>query len=460
MRLFALALSVAAIFVTARAHAAPTCGSVAAFNASGKVATAGTLTFKVTGIDPNAGKGALASLIDGRTKTSTGSSCAGTYFKVYGPGVDFGKVKDELFNMCCTSCSTCTTDRSGTLGCETWAGEARSSVIFTAPTQTCDIEVRFGGSPNKHSYAVSCDDGKGDNGVGDNLYELGVTRVTLLEGESGAGKIVGATILSEQFCYEAASVAPPADAGVVDSGSSSSTLELPVVEDVTAASTSPTTVSSDVMDLACGSGEEFFLKFVVPETVGTVKKATLTLTNAGTASAEGDGGSIYRVASNAWSETTLTWNTRPMYSGAAIASVGPVASNQVVNVDVTSAITTRGTYSLVMTTPGGNGTHFSSKEVSPARAPRLTIEYVTASPPVVEPMDAGSTVPPAATDAGTSKPISRDDGNRADDDASDFTGSCAMGSRADGAWLLFALIGAGVASRARRHPNAKSCSSR
>jgi hypothetical protein len=413
------------------------------------------LTFKVTGIDANLGKGALASLIDGRTRTATGAACAATYFKVYGPGPDLGKVKDELFNQCCTDCATCTTDRSGTLGCETWAGEARSSVIFTSTTQTCDIEVRFGGTPNQHSYAISCDDGKGDSGVGDDPYELGVTMVTLLEGEGGYGKIDGATILSEQFCYEAATVVPPADAGVVDGGASSSTLEIPVVEDVTAASTSPTSVSSDVMDLACGDGEELFLKFVVPETVGTVKKATLTLTNAGTPSAEGDGGAIHRVTSNAWSETTLTWSTKPPYDAAVIATIGPVALDQVVAVDVTSAITTRGTYSLAMARSGGNGTHFSSKEVSAARGPRLTIEYVAAAP-VVDPKDAGASPPDAGSDAATdaggdagTRPDSGVDRDRADD-PSDIRGGCAMGARADGSWWLLSLAFAGLALGARR----------
>lgn len=441
MRLFALAVPAAALLLTARANATPICGSVAAFNASGKIATSGTLTFKVTGIDPNAGKGALASLIDARSKTAAGEPCAGTYFKVYGPGVDLGKVKDELFNVCCTSCATCTTDRSGTLGCETWAGEARSSVIFTAPTQTCDIEVRFGGTPNKHSYAISCDDGKGDNGVGDNTYELGVTQVTLLEGYGGVGKISGATILSEQFCYEAATVAP--DAGV-DSGASPSTLEVPVAEDVTAASATPTSVYADVNDLACGTGEEVFLKFVVPDSVGTVKKATLTLTNAGTISAEGDGGAIYRTE-NAWSETTLTWNTRPPKSGSPVASVGAVASNQVVTLDVTAAIPTRGTYSFVMVQAGTNGTHFSSKEVSAARAPKLTLEYVAEAPPP----------PPATTTdagiSGTDTGVARDGGAapRAADEGSDFAGSCSTGSRRD-TTLLSAIVAALLLSRSRR----------
>jgi len=440
MRPHALVLSLAGILLAVRANAAPTCGSVAEFNASGKVATSGTLTFKVTGIDPNIGKGALASLIDGRARTSSGQACAGTYFKVYGPGPDLGKVKDELFNMCCTSCETCTTDRSGTLGCETRAGEARSSVIFTSPTQTCDIEVRFGGTPNKHSYAISCDDGTGDNGVGDNLYELGVTKVTVLEGDGGIGKIDGATLLSEQFCYEAATVVTP-DAGPA----TSSTLEIPVAEDVTTASATPTSVYADVNDLACGTGEEIFFKFLVPSTVGTVTKATLTLTNAGTASAEGDGGTLYRADSDAWSESTLTWNTRPMQSGVAVGIVGPVSSNQVVNLDVTAAIPTAGTYSFVMVPIGSNGTHFSSKEVSPARAPRLTLEYTTVAPAPAT--DAGA--PPPATDAGGSASVPRDNGSRAAEDSSDMAGSCSVGSKSD-ATLLSVLAAALLLTRRRR----------
>lgn len=431
----ALAAALAVTLPAARAEAAPICSTVAKFNASGVVAREGTLTFKVKGIDPNVGKGALASVVDTRTMNA-GTPCVGTYFKVYGPGPDLGKVKDELYNVCCKACDTCTTERGGTLGCETWAGEARSSVIFKAPTQTCDIEIRFGGTPNQHSYSVKCDDGAGDMGVGDNLYLLEVNHVSLLEGYGGTGKIDGASVLSEQFCYEPITLAP--DAGV-DSGPTMPTvLSIPVAEDVTASNATPTVVYADVNDLSCGDDSEAFFKFVVPASVGTVKKATLHLTNAGTASAEGDGGALFAVSSNAWSETTLTWNTKPA-RGARIGRVGPVSLGQKVSLDVTGAVPSAGTYSFVLAVEATdkNGTHFASKEASAAKAPVLELEYTTASP-VMPGSDAGvaDTSPPSgAADTGAANATPPEDGA-----AEDFSGGCqSHAGRWTVAWLMLAI---------------------
>jgi hypothetical protein len=443
--------AVGVLFVARSAQAAPICSTVAAFNAEaaskGIVARSGTLTYKVTGIDPNAGKGALGSLVDLRSKDATGNPCVGTYFKVYGPGPDFGKVKDELYNVCCKTCDTCTTERGGALGCETWAGEARSSLIFTAPTQTCDIEIRFGGTPNQHSYSVKCDDGKGDVGVGDNLYILEVNHVSLLEGYGGTGKIVGGKVLSDQFCYEPLSVAPPMDAGVDSAVPTSTTI--PVNEDVTASNEAPTAVYPDVRDLSCGSDSEFFLKFVVPSTVGSVKRAILHLTNAGTTSAEGDGGALYRVESNAWSESTLTWSGKPA-RGARIGRVGPVTLNQEVTLDVTSVVTTAGTYSFVMAPEATdtNGTHFASKEAG--KAPTLELEY---SAPVA-PSDAGVPMSDAAAVADSAAPpVNNNPGDPAPADAgsSDFSGGCQTSGGAASPFGLLAMLLLAV-GRSRRIP--------
>ena len=409
------------------AAAAPICMSVAKFNeeavSKGITARSGTLTFKVKGVDANLGKGALASLVDVRDKNAAGGPCVGTFFKVYGPGPDLGKVKDELFNVCCKACDTCTTERGGALGCETWAGEARSSVIFTAPTQTCDIEVRFGGTPNQHSYSVKCDDGKGDTGVGDNLYSLEVNRIALLSGYGGGSKVDGATVLSDQFCFEAVSTAP-ADAGV-DSSTPATSMSIVAAEDVTASSATAG-VYPDVNDLSCGDDSELFLKFIVPTTVGTVTKATLSLTVANTASAEGDGGAVYRADSNAWSETTLVYAGRPGH-GARLGHIGPLALNQRATLDVTSAVTTAGTYSFAVAVEptDRNGTHFLSKEASSANPPTLTLEY---GPPTTMPTaDAGvaETTPSADTGCTTCTPQAKPDDSRAPEE--DFTGSCAYG---------------------------------
>lgn len=455
MRVLLGVLGVVLLLAARTASAAPVCMSVAKFNeeavAKGITARSGTLTFRVKGVDANAGKGALASLVDIRDKDATGGPCVGTYFKVYGPGPDLGKVKDELFNVCCKTCETCTTERGGALGCETWAGEARSSVIFTSPAQTCDIEVRFGGTPNQHSYSVTCDDGKGDTGVGDNLYALEVNRIALLSGYGGGSKIEGATVLSDQFCFEAASSGTTGDAGV-DSGTPSS-MTLVAAEDVTASSATAG-VYPDIKDLSCGDDSEVFLKFVVPSTVGTISRATLSVTAAATTSAEGDGGAIFRVDSNAWSETSLVWSGRPA-RGAKLGRIGPFALNQKASLDVTSALTGPGTYSFAVAIEPAdrNGTHFLSKEASSASPPTLTLEYGPL--PTKEP-DAGvaETSAPGASDGGcASCTAARPDDRRAPEE--DFKGSCAYGASPGAASSLVGLFAASllVLYRSRRSPN-------
>ncbi len=382
------------------AYGATTCMSPAEFNADaakkGYATTAGTLKYRVTGIDPNAGKGALAMFLNTVDKNAGGVPCVGTYLKVYGPGEDLGKVKNELANVCCTSCDSCSADRSGAVGCETWSGEARSSVIFTSPSQVCDVEARF--SPSEHSYAISCDDGKGDSGIGANTYAMTVNEVYVLEGPGGMAALPGATLVSQEFCFES----PDASGGGGGTSPTPKTLSIPVSEDVTVDGSQASSVYPDTTDLSVGQTEQVFMKFVVPSTVGTITKATLSLTNSGEPSAEGDGASLYAVASNAWSEASLTWSAKPERAASSLGHVGPVAQNQVVTFDVASATKSAGTYSFVLAAEAAdlNGTHFHAKESSAANAPVLTIEYLDATASGAASANDPAEVTPSSADKG------------------------------------------------------------
>jgi len=442
-----VATAAAASFFARAAHATPVCTTVAKFNddaaTKGVVAASGVLKFKVTGVDASAvGKGALASFGDGRSKDPTGGVCVITQLKLFGPSVDLGKVKYEISNVCCKSaCDVCGGERSGALACDTWAGEARSAVIFTAATQTCDVELRFGGAPSEQFYSVTCDDGKGDTGLTKNDFQMQVDRVSLLVGVAGWGKMDG-TILSEQFCYEP-STTTPADAGADTAvGPTSSTLD--VQEDVTAAADSPSTVYPDQNDLTVGATSESFLKFVVPTSVGVVTKATIVITNMGTPSTDGDGGALFTVATNAWSEKTLTWSARPS-RGTRLGRVSPVTLGQKVSFDVTSTVVGPGTYSFVMGGEAGdsNDTHFWSKEAPAKAGPVLQLNYLPAVP-----SDAGST--DAGTDAGGDSTCPTCDGGKSADRSSDSDMSggcgCVVGGASDhggaAGWLaaLVALL--------------------
>lgn len=77
--------------------------------------------------------------------------------------------------------------------------------------------------------------------------------------------------------------------------------------------------------------------------------------------ASNSGGSWYPV-SNAWTESTVVWNTAPTITGPPVTAVGAVTAGTWVDVDVTSAVTGNGTYSFMATSPSTNTAQFSSRE--------------------------------------------------------------------------------------------------
>src|SRR5438128_3196356 len=58
------------------------------------------------------------------------------------------------------------------------------------------------------------------------------------------------------------------------------------------------------------------------------------------------GGTIHRITDNAWDEATLTYDTRPAVDGPALSTLGPVATGNIVEFDLGTAVTTDGSYSL------------------------------------------------------------------------------------------------------------------
>src|SRR5690606_12855100 len=125
-----------------------------------------------------------------------------------------------------------------------------------------------------------------------------------------------------------------------------------VSEDVTTGPTYATSVFPDVTDLAVEAGDhEAYLKFVIFEIGGQVTNATLFMHARPESFAEGDGGEVYVVASNDWSESTLTYSTRPPKSGASLGRIGPASSNQWVSVDLGPVIPGPGTYSFAVVSP-------------------------------------------------------------------------------------------------------------
>jgi hypothetical protein len=99
-----------------------------------------------------------------------------------------------------------------------------------------------------------------------------------------------------------------------------------------------------------GAARESYLEFTVSglPANATVTSAQLQLfvePGGGTS----DGPAVYRTPTTAWSETAMTWNTRPGTTGSALADLGAVIENTTVSLDVTPAVTGNGTYSFTLT---------------------------------------------------------------------------------------------------------------
>ncbi len=116
-----------------------------------------------------------------------------------------------------------------------------------------------------------------------------------------------------------------------------------------------------------------FVRFSVAGVPGSFVRATLRcyVTNG-----SDDGPQLF-LASNTWSESTLTWNTRPAVAGAALLDLGVVAPSTWVDLDVTSAVKANGTFSFALLPTSADAMACASRETG-ANAPQLVIQYETA----------------------------------------------------------------------------------
>jgi hypothetical protein len=132
------------------------------------------------------------------------------------------------------------------------------------------------------------------------------------------------------------------------------------VADARVLQSDPTTNYGSVKRLDVDSpGEQSYLRFTVAG-VGAVQSAKLRLfVRNGSSNAP----SLY-FTSNAWTESTITWNNRPAPIGAAIADVTTATSGTWSEYDLTGDITGDGTYDLVLVADGSDGVQYDSREGS------------------------------------------------------------------------------------------------
>ena len=111
-----------------------------------------------------------------------------------------------------------------------------------------------------------------------------------------------------------------------------------------------------------------YLKFTVAGVNGApVSSAKLRLF---VTDASPDGGSVFRV-DDTWTETGLTWSSRPLLPLTSIGNAGSVAAGAYVDIDLGSAVTGDGTYSFAVQSSSTNSAIYGSRES--ANQPQLVL---------------------------------------------------------------------------------------
>jgi hypothetical protein len=124
------------------------------------------------------------------------------------------------------------------------------------------------------------------------------------------------------------------------------------------------------VDAGTGADIESFLRFTVSGVSGTVTRATLRVY---VTSGSVDGPDAHLTGTQ-WTETGITWSTRPARIGPVLADVGNVPSGTWIELDVTSAVTGNGVYSFVLATGSTDGTNLASRQ-NPTNKPQLVISH-------------------------------------------------------------------------------------
>jgi hypothetical protein len=110
-----------------------------------------------------------------------------------------------------------------------------------------------------------------------------------------------------------------------------------------------------------------FLKFTLSD-LDNVHSAKLRLF---VLDGSNDGGSVYGISDD-WNEGSVTWNTGPAVTGAALSISGPVSTGEWAEFDVSAAVVGNGVYSFALKNHSKDLAKYSSKEG--VEAPQLVVE--------------------------------------------------------------------------------------
>jgi chitodextrinase len=128
------------------------------------------------------------------------------------------------------------------------------------------------------------------------------------------------------------------------------------------------------VDAGTGVAVESYMLFTVSGLAGTLRHATLRLyASSGTA----DGPAVYTSSTN-WTETGITWATRPTRTATATDDKAGISTGTWVDYDVTTLMTGNGPWSFVLAGISTDGVDFHSREG--VNKPQLVITMGAAAP--------------------------------------------------------------------------------
>jgi parallel beta-helix repeat protein len=124
-----------------------------------------------------------------------------------------------------------------------------------------------------------------------------------------------------------------------------------------------------------GAEELTYLRFTVPTfTILVSAKLRVHVTDGSLAAPD-----LFAVANTTWSESSMTWNTRPSL-GASIQKLGPASADSWIEVDVTTLVSSGAPLSLAIRATSSDSLAFDAKEAT-TNQPRLVLETATGPTP-------------------------------------------------------------------------------
>jgi hypothetical protein len=130
------------------------------------------------------------------------------------------------------------------------------------------------------------------------------------------------------------------------------------------------------VDQGAGANQQAYLRFNIPAGSSPPASAKLRLFVPSNGTVNGP---AVQLADNAWSETAVTWTTRPPASGAAVADVAGISAGAWVEYDVTSAIAGAGLVTFALIPQSTDGVVFNSREAA-ANPPQLVLTVSGGTP--------------------------------------------------------------------------------